>query len=270
MRWRVCSIIILLLSVAVLRTEAQTLKVAFGLEKPPYIYKQNGQWKGIEVDIISETLRRMGYSFTFESMSSLRLEAEARHGNSYDLVVGVPSGNEGAVFYSEPYIKYDSSVVTLRKSNLKIKGVKDLGSLRVGAWLSAWKDLGTSFESLFAPTMSGRFNKNYREYLHFHELCLAFWQEKIEALVVDRQIFDWFRILLAEREDTSRDVDFFAIFHDSRSAHVAFRNENLRESFNAELNKMRTSGEYAHLLGSRAVKSVASWVNGISSERKEH
>lgn len=248
--------VLLLLNVAVQRTEAKNLKVAFGLDRPPYIYQDSGKWRGIEVEIVGEVLRRLGYELQPEKMSSLRLEAEAQHGNSYDLVVGVANGPEGAVYYSDPYVYFENYVIALKKKNLALKTLKDLAPYKVGTWLNAWKELGSEYRSLFSPRLSG-FNPNNREFLKQEEQCISFWQGHVDAIVIDKHVFDWYRMTLATKVDTSREVVVHKLLPQKSPSFVAFRNKTLRDSFNAELAKMRQSGDYDRIVHSHVGEQLA-------------
>lgn len=250
-------LVIILLNVAVHRVEAKDLKVAFGLGRPPYVYWENGKWKGIEVEVVGEVLRRMGYQLKADNMSALRLEAEARHGNSYDVVVGVAQGPEGSAFYSESYISFENYVVALKKKNLRFKEVKDLSSLKVGTWLNAWRDLGPVFKTTFGPKANGSFLSNYKEYAKQEDQCAAFWQEKVDIIVIDKNVFGWFRMTLASKMDTSKDIEVFRLFPTEMPSYVAFRKKELREIFNAELTKLKDSGEYNRIVRSYAGENLA-------------
>lgn len=252
-------LVIMLLNVAVQTVEAKNIKVAIGLDRPPYIYQEDGKWKGIEVELIGEIFRRLGYKIHMDNMSTLRLDAESRHGNSYDVVVGVPLGSEGAVFYSEPYVSFENYAFALKKKSLHIKSAKDLSSVRVGAWINAWRDLGPSFKSAFGPHANGSFGHNYKEFIKSEDQSLAFWQDKVDAIVMDRNIFAWYRMTLASRVDTAKDVEVFRIFPAKHSAFVAFKKKDLREAFDGELEKLRSSGEYDRIVRSYVGESLANF-----------
>lgn len=259
MRSIVRCLCIILLNIAVQNAEAKNIKVALGMGRPPYIYSEQGQLKGIEVEVIGEVFRRLGYKATFDTLSPLRLEAEARHGNSYDAVVGVARGNERFIFYSEPYLHFENYVVALKKKNYKIKSVRELAPLKVGTWVNAWNGLGKSFKVQFGPQLNGGYSPNYFEFLNQEDQCLALFKEKVDAIVIDKYVFAWLRMTLAEKEDTEQEVDVFRLFNGESPSYVAFRDKSLHHRFNEELAKFRQSGEYDRVLRNYVGGNLASY-----------
>ncbi|WII70833.1 transporter substrate-binding domain-containing protein [Bdellovibrio sp. 22V] len=249
--------ILLLLNVAVQRTEAKNLKIAFGNGRPPYVFQEQGKWKGIEVEVVGEIFRRLGQKYTFDNMSPLRLEAEAKHGNSYDVVVGVPLASDGAVFYSEPYVYFQNYAIALKKKKVAVKNIKDLQRYRIGTWVNAWKDLGPAFRSTYSPKANGDFSTGYKEFVKQEEQSEAFWSEKIDVIIIDRYVFGWFRMVQAAKVDTAKDIEVFRLFSEKMASHVAFHDEKLRDSFNRELAKLHESGEYERIVRSYVGESLA-------------
>lgn len=232
-----------------LAQEAKTLSVAFGKGRPPYSFSERGNARGIEVDLAMEILKRLGYKVRAQVMSPYRIEAEAKHGNTFDVVVGVPQVGDGAGhYYSKPFVAYENYLIALRSRKLAAKKISDLSGVRVGAWHNAWKDLGKDFSRVFSPKANGRLPDNYREFVRQEEQVKALWRGDIDALVMDRYIFGWFRMTMAGQVNTGVDVDVFDLFPLVNHSYVAFRDAKVRAAFDKELERLRQSGEYDNIV----------------------
>ena len=45
---------------------AKDLKMAFGEARPPFVFKENGNWKGFEIDIVREALKHKGHTLKYK------------------------------------------------------------------------------------------------------------------------------------------------------------------------------------------------------------
>lgn len=235
----------------------KTLAVAFGKARPPYAFLENEQLRGIEVDLAREVLSRMGYQMKPQSISPYRIEAEAKHGNSFDVVVGVPLGSDGSRYYSQAFVIYNNVAMSFKARKLSVKSVKDLQGLRVGAWVNAWKDLGKDFSRHFSPRASGILPNMYVEFAKQDEQYKAFWNEKIDVLIMDRSIFAWFRKTMVPQVGVLEDIEVFPIFEEPNKSYVVFRDQKMRNDFDRELQKMRDSGVYERIVNNYVGEKLA-------------
>lgn len=235
----------------------KTMSVAFSRGRPPYVFTEKGQLRGIEIDLTREALSRLGYKLKAEALSPYRIEAEAKHGKSFDIVVGAPFESDGARFHSKALVKFENVAVVLKSKKITIKSVKDLTSWRVGAWVNAGTSLGREFQRQYSPRVSGKPVPNYKEFAKQDEQFRAFWEDKIDVLIIDRYIFGWFRMNQGTQVDVLRDVEAFSIFPDPKSTSVAFSDQKMRSAFEQELEKMRESGEYDRIVQSYVGEKLA-------------
>lgn len=241
---------ILLLNLISVQMDAKTLKVAFGKGKPPYVYEFNGELRGLKVDLIREVVLRMGKTFDATGMSYMRLEAEARHGESYDMVVGVRN-RDGARFYSKALVDHEVSAYSLKSRRLILRKVQDLSNLRVATWRNSWKDLGPEFSQIFKPRFSGKMPENYVEFVSTKDRFASLWKSGVDVLIMDRHIFDWYRMVNMPKLDMRQDVQVHNIFSAELATFVSFRDARLMAAFNRELQRLRESGEYAKIVRSQ-------------------
>ncbi len=238
---------ILLLNVIPVQMDAKPLKVAFGKSKPPYIYEESGAVHGIEVDLVREILKSLKKPHDFKSLSYLRLEAEASHGDAYDIVVGVRN-REGGRYYSQAFMDHEVCAFSLKSRSLNIKSARDLEPLKVAVWRGAWKDLGADFKRIFQPRFNGKVPGNLVEYVQIQDRFASLYKGEVDVLVMDRFIFEWYRLMPQEDAHFLQDVKVHEIFPENIPAFVSFRDEKTRDAFNRELKRLRDSGEYARMV----------------------
>lgn len=228
---------------------AQDFKVAFGVGRPPYSYSDQGTARGIETDIVKAILRRMGVALEEKSMSVCRIEAESKHGNTFDAVVGVPPGKDvHGRYYSKSIAVFENSLITLRSRKFNLKKISDLDGLSVGVWHNARYELGKEFRKVFAPKANGRMPESYREYSRQEEQVKSLWNGEVDAIVVDRLIFEWLRVSLPGQVNAGAEVDVFDLFPVQNHSHVVFKEQRIRDIFDKELRRLYRSGEYEQIV----------------------
>lgn len=247
---------ILLLSIIPEHMAAKTLKVAFGKGKPPYIYEEAGQVKGIEADVVQEILDRLNLKMTAVSLSFIRLEAEAYHGNEFDVFVGVRN-RDGGKHYSRSFIPFEACAVTLKSRKIKLRKIEDLAGRKISVWRGAWKDLGADFQRIYGPRASGSMSDDYQEYAFPRTRFMSLWNGETDVLVMDRHLFEWHRLTSAGDEMVRQDYEQHCIFQADLSNAVAFKDKTLRQRFDKELQEMKSSGELDRIIRSYVGERLA-------------
>lgn len=109
------------------------LPIAFE-DYPPYEYEENGQARGINIDLIREAFRRMGLTPVFELRPWKRALLELRTGEIAGLSSGfkTPEREAFACFPSEPLAEEVNVIVVPQGSELRIASPDDLRGLSVG------------------------------------------------------------------------------------------------------------------------------------------
>jgi polar amino acid transport system substrate-binding protein len=220
-------------------SEKPQLTVAISVDIAPYVMK-NGM-SGIEVDIATQALP--GYQLNFVQMPYEKLQAAVAE-NQADVALGVQQFKDiEGIFYSDNFIDFVNSAITKKSAGLKIETVADLADHKVLAWQDAYLELGPEFKNLFSP--DGPQRKNYVEVADQSAQVKQFWDAKDAVIVIDRSIFN------AISQSTGHklsDVEYHAIFPETTYFKANFEEADVRDTFNAGLKKLCTSGEYAKLL----------------------
>ncbi|MNS67991.1 Bacterial extracellular solute-binding protein, family 3 [compost metagenome] len=141
---------------------------------------------------------------------------------------------------------YVTEVVAIskKKDKLKIKQFGDLKEHRLAAGPWHWEKLGPKFMRQYEPKKRP---STYKEFITRDEQHKSFWSEKSKVIVCDRVIFEFFQEYLSNVVDTTDPIVIHKLPFKSPPARVFFRNEDLRDDFNRELEKLRASGHFDRL-----------------------
>jgi polar amino acid transport system substrate-binding protein len=109
------------------------LPIAFE-DYPPYEYEENGQARGINIDLIREAFRRMGMTPVFELRPWKRALLELRTGDILALSSGfkTPEREAFACFPPEPLAEEVNVIAVPQGSELRVASLDDLSGLSVG------------------------------------------------------------------------------------------------------------------------------------------
>lgn len=234
---------------------ARDIRVAFGFTLPPYVFPSDNT--GLEVDIVRSALAKRGLGFIPDYVPFARVPRQLADGlsdaaSTVDETVALP----GAVF-SESHVTYQNVVVTLKSRQLKMASVDDLRTRNVIAFQNATHYLGKPYAKAVQA------NRNYKELSNQESQVILFYAHRADAIVLDINIFNFYRADLHQRSSTSgqapdspsakwadankidftQDVDIHPLFPVNHYK-VAFRDTADRDSFNEGLTELRSSGEY--------------------------
>ncbi|NRA19894.1 MAG: transporter substrate-binding domain-containing protein [Oceanospirillaceae bacterium] len=227
--------------------KAQTLDVAFGQQRPPFVFKADGQWLGIEVDIVKNILGTLGHSIKRELHVSNRRLIVAISKMNFDVAVSVKEKDDSA-FYSDIYIEFKNYAISRKADHLVINDVYDLANYDVIAWQNAVQHLGPEYKNIFSSDKLNASRGNYREYTDQVKQNMLFWHGRAEVILVDKYIFLWNKRQLSKQYNTDIELLYHDIFPQTSRYQVAFKQESIRDEFNRVLQHLRETGEYQHII----------------------
>jgi polar amino acid transport system substrate-binding protein len=217
---------------------AQEVRVGMGLSKPPYIMESGRE--GLEYEIAEQAFAAAGYKMLALQFPPVRGLAMQRAGQ-LDALLTVDEGIGGKDYFSEPYITYHNVATTLASRRIQLKGVEDLAIYSVAAFQNASVILGDRFKGVVAH------HPNYQEHSQQITQNRLLYTGRVDVVVGDRLIFNYFRSRLDPQIDTTQAVTFHAIFpRNPRKA--VFRDAALRDRFNAGLKTIQGNGVYDAIL----------------------
>jgi len=221
----------------------ETLKVAIGYDIPPFIFGKIGS-KGIDPDLIRAILEPYGYRIEMEQMSKYYLENILEERNDFNGSTSIRNQKDhDGIYYSDAYLFYDNVVITPRSKHITIRNLDDLAKVNFVAWSMAWRDLGGKFFRYFNPR-NGLYKERYHENPSQKDDVEQFFDGKYDALVIDRNIFAWYRTLMNKRGE----YDIHPIFPSRHGYSTAWRSKKLRDQFNAGLARIKADGTYEKIV----------------------
>lgn len=222
---------------------ARELLIAFGIDKPPFVFGQ--ERRGLEIDIVRAALAGKGYTVRVAHVANLRLQIAIRE-MGVDGAASVRRRNDGN-FYSDDFITYQNFAITHKADRIELHHVEDLKGHTIVAWQNAWHDLGPAFEQAFNPGVKLPYRKKYFELASQRSQNAMFWLGRAEVILVDKTIFLWYRKALAHDMNTTAAVTFHDLFPERTAFQVAFKDRQVRDDFNEGLRHLRESGRYQQL-----------------------
>lgn len=216
--------------------QARELKVAFGQEKAPYLWVENGQVKGIEFDIVKAALTAVGDTLTAGILPNRRVTIVLAE-DEFDMVTGMQMHQAGEAFYSDDYLTYTNFAITRKDKNIRLGKLADIFGHSVAIWQNAWEDLDLSKLHPAGPN-----GLDYTEFPSQNRQTRFFWAGRADINVIDRNIFLWYSRQMAAEVDTTPEVEFHNILPTVR-VRAAFRSPADRDDFNKGIKTIRANGE---------------------------
>jgi polar amino acid transport system substrate-binding protein len=225
-------------------------------KRPPFSFRDaQGNAAGIEIDVVTEALRRAGHDVTFHETPNVRL-LPFRDGDGVDLAVSVRGADGGGAYFSDEFITFENVAISRRDKHIVLRSIADLDRHSFAIWQNGWRDLGPAFEARYRPDASGRFPPNYYQPTNQQAQNKMFWLGRVDVIVVDKQIFEWYRKQLSTEFNTQVALDYHAIFPANTGFKVAFRDRALRDAFNRALHSMRKDHSYARIVAGDAAATA--------------
>jgi polar amino acid transport system substrate-binding protein len=213
--------------------KAQQLQLLVGVEKPPYI--KVASQTGYELELLSAVVKRMGFDSQFIHVPNGRLFTLFSDGQA-DLVSlqrNTPSG-----FYAtQPYISYQNILIVRQDLHKEILSLNDLVGLRVMAFQNARQFLPPDYTEAVAKAGS------YLEVVEQHQLPVLLLKNRVDVLVMDRNIFWHYYRQTAPKDNSLKILNFFTVNH----YHMLARTPEVAERFNQALAEVKQSELFSQL-----------------------
>ncbi|MES2297912.1 MAG: transporter substrate-binding domain-containing protein [Pseudomonadota bacterium] len=233
-----------LLLVATLQcAAAATLRLLVQSQTAPYLFNDaGGAFHGIAIDILDAAATRMGVNFEYHETSMARLLADAKQRADIDGAAPVKGDDGDGLYYSAPVFGFENVVLTRAVSKIAVNRLADIDRYNFAIWQNGWRSLGPEFEAKYRPDGAGHFRANYHEHSSHETVVKVFWLGRVDVVVLDRYVFNWYTKQLAGSVDTSAKLTVHPIFSEKSMYKVAFRDPGLRKRFNAALKAMNDDG----------------------------
>ena len=214
-----------------------TLRLGFGTDKPPYIFE--AQQRGLEYDIVVGAALRGGFSVSTVFAPLARLHSMLVHHEIDGTATTNPTAADAAC-YSKPYIDYHNVAMALAERHLQIASIADLGHYSVSSFQRSRDLLGPEFDRMAAA------NPHYREEANQISRNMLLFSGRVDVIVGDQRILAYFSHRVADRVNAAQPVTIYDLFPTS-SYSVGFSEPKFCAAFDAGLDELRRSGEYARI-----------------------
>lgn len=209
--------------------------IGFGVNKPPYVFESTRS--GLEVEIVLAAFKAVGIEARPLFVPQNRLHVQLGAGQ-IDAIATTSEQSGVNAFYSDVYLIYHNYAVSLAGNKLVINRVEDLGRYSVTAFQRAASILGPRFRDAIAKCPS------YTEQAQQRTRNLLLYLGRVDVVVGDKRIFNYFKHDVASQVDTAQPVVFHNIFPPT-GYKVGFKTKALRDAFNQGLAQIREDGTYA-------------------------
>jgi len=229
--------IILTIFLAFTMISARDIKIAVGYSLPPYVIEKEN--RGIELDIVRESLRLQGINVIPLYVPAARIRYSIENGSS-EAAMTVNEDSGIHAFYSNPHIFYQNVVVSIKSRNLKLTSVESLADYSVVAWQDAKLYLGEPYKKSVERC------KNYAEMADQLGQVAMIMAGRTDLLVIDRHIFQYFaqskQLPVAAVPTTIHELFPVSEYK------VCFRDKDVRDAFNRGLAQLKKSGRYDEII----------------------
>lgn len=112
-----------------------TLKIGTNAEYPPFEFKENGEFKGIDMDLARMIAQRMGAKYEIIDMDfdSLIPSLVSKKIDMAIAAITITEDRKKVVDFSMPYYTANQSIIAKKDSNIEIKSVEDLAKYTIGS-----------------------------------------------------------------------------------------------------------------------------------------
>ncbi len=217
--------------------DSRVLRLGFGTNKPPYVFENDR--RGLEYDIVVAAARRAGFEVepVFAPLARLRRMLAERAVDGIT-ITGPQTGDK--VCYTQPYIEYHNVAMALTSRHLQIDSIADLARYSVSSFQRSRALLGPDYDR-----MAGA-NPRYREEANQITRNLLLYSGRIDVIVGDRRIINYFNKNLRDQVDVTQAVTVYDLFKPNRYS-VGFIDPANCAAFDIGLAELRKSGDYGRI-----------------------
>ncbi len=224
-------------------TATYNKKISLGLinDLPPYVL-ENSPVKGMAYDLIARALALNNIDIVnTQHFSSSELHKKDHLRANLDAFIA-SQPNVPDLFYSDKFLQFENIVVSRIDRKFIINESEDLIDKRVIAFKGARQQLGPEFSRVFnQPSNANKYSE-----LKSQQQVKEFLQGNADLLIIDKRIFIW---LVKQSGISSLSAfKFDYLFPRFAPTRIAFKDSQLRDVFNKNLNIMRSSGEYQNII----------------------
>ena len=213
--------------------KAQQLQLLVGVEKPPYIKVESQS--GYELELLTTVVKRMGFDSQFIHVPNGRLLDLFSEGQAD--MVSLQRSSPPGFYATQAYISYQNILIVRQDLYKDILSLNDLVGLRVMAFQNARQFLPPEYAAAISKSSS------YLEVVEQHQLPALLLKNRVDVLVMDRNIFWHYYRQTAPKDHSLKVLSFFQPNH----YHMLARTPEVAERFNKALMEVKQSELFSQL-----------------------
>lgn len=218
----------------------EPIELTAGFSKPPFVIENNEDYRGIQLDLITEIFALAKRPVHFIHVPLARSFSSIDKWHSDGTITLPIEYEKKSVYVSKPYISYQNVVVTLKEDNLVIDNLDDLSGKSIIAFQKAEELINTDYRRAVAKVA------DYREMADQMKQIELLFIKRTQAIVVDINILKHF--LYNNREDKyNKAYTIHPLFKQNIYA-AGFKSQVIRDQFNRGLEKIQENGKYQQVL----------------------
>ncbi|MGJ8679496.1 MAG: substrate-binding periplasmic protein [Paraglaciecola sp.] len=212
---------------------------------PPYSIVKDGKISGVEVDIVHESLSKMGYKVKFLSYPYGRLPFAFSSQKVDGTIVTLKNFPKLDVYYSEIVLpEYQTIAVHLKQNKLQISAIKDLKDKSILAHQRASLFYGEEYRIISEANQK---HSKYQETARQESQISMLFKDRVDVIVLAHEIFAYYKAR-SDYKDTAQEFVVAKIFGPKFGFHNVFWDREVRDAFDKGLVEIKENGTYNKIL----------------------
>lgn len=222
-----------------IHTTPKTVIVGFGLERPPFVFKDRKH--GIEIEIVEAICEELGYKIEPRFLPNARALKALRDKN-IDLFTTVSPSSGDDLYLTAPYINFNNVIF----SSLKAKDIKSFDDL-AGQRLTAFQKASELIAGL------GEIEEDLSVYIETPsqaQQALLLYYDRVDYVLSEKRIFEfYYNQAISEGKIPSEGFPYkIHRIIPTTEYSMAFTDETLRDAFDHGLVVIKSNGTYQKIL----------------------
>lgn len=216
------------------------LSLVFGVYRPPYVFGKSDT--GLDIDMTQAILARKGYKVKILHAGNQQAMKELSE-RKVDGVIGLSPKEDADTCYTVPFLFYDNVAISKNKNKVVIKKISDLKNYKFLSFQEATEYLGKDYAEMVHEL------KDDTDIGNQEIQNKMFWTDKVPVIVLDLNVFKYYRKDLAKNYRTEDEVVIHRIFPLTANVRTgAFLDKKVCEDFNKGLQEIKANGDYQKIL----------------------
>lgn len=241
-------LILILMVAAAVPARSATLTGSFAAGKAPYFWTEDGEPKGIELDIVAAVLRRAGYELRPRAMPNNRVTATFPD-SEIDFATGLQAGDIEGHCHTAVYMAYHNIAISKRERHVILDGADSLLRYRVAIRQALYQDL--TLDGRGGPTPP-----NFKEFISQDQQVRFFFADRADVIILDRLIFHWYAETLGLLPADESVLEVHDLFPAPHGVHAVFKDPDKCARFDRALEAIVADGTYGAIWRSYGIKGV--------------